>query len=394
MSSTNNKSNTGNGIIIEVTENIPQPDNTNDQYPDMMQLIFNKTNYIFVLWFLAIYVLVYFLMNLVFKKPADASNFPIRLSRGIDFIVLITLIIFLFVTYFNNTESTREMVYQDVIGTYTRYIENPISIFSTAFLLFGFYIIINLLQIPMTFDTKPAVISLLETIGWITFIIICFVDFFKYVLLVSIVDLISDSVGLHKFRRMPRVHGNVVTGNAVTGNVVTGNAVTGNLTLSQPIQKDEVFNITNNLYTYDDAQSICSAYGAKLATYDQIEDAYNNGAEWCNYGWSDGQMAFFPTQKDTWNKLQQTKNRKNDCGRPGVNGGYFGNPLLRFGVNCFGKKPPPSQADLDRMAANKDINLPQREEDVAINNKVNYWRQNMGNLLVLNSFDRTQWSEY
>jgi hypothetical protein len=131
-----------------------------------------------------------------------------------------------------------------------------------------------------------------------------------------------------------------------------------------------------------------------LATYDQIEDAYNNGAEWCNYGWSDGQMAFFPTQKDTWNKLQQTKNRKNDCGRPGVNGGYFANPLLRFGVNCYGKKPPPSQADLDRMAANKDINVPRSEEDVAINHKVNYWRQNMGNLLVLNSFDRTQWSEY
>lgn len=384
MSSPNNNSNNiGDKILIEITENTPESDN---RYPDMMQLIFNKTNYIFILWFLAIYVLVYFLINLVFKRPVDASNYPIRLSRGIDFIVLITLIIFLFVTYFNNTESTRELVYQDVIGTYKRYIENPISIFSTVFLLIGFYIFISLLQIPMAADTKPAIVSLLETIGWITLIIICFVDFFKYVLLVSLVDLVSDTVGLNQYRPvpMPTVH----------GNVITGNAVTGNLTLSQPVQKDEVFNVSDNLYTYDDAQAICTAYGAKLATYDQIEDAYNNGAEWCNYGWSDGQMAFFPTQKETWNKLQQTKNRKNDCGRPGVNGGYFGNPLLRFGVNCYGKKPPPSQADLDRMAANKDINVPHSEEDVVINNKVNYWRQNMGNLLVLNSFDRTQWSEY
>jgi len=70
---------------------------------------------------------------------------------------------------------------------------------------------------------------------------------------------------------------------------------------------DEVFNISNNLYTFDDAKNVCGSYGARLANYDEIENAYNNGAEWCNYGWSDGQMAFFPTQKDTWSVLQRTK---------------------------------------------------------------------------------------
>ena len=37
-------------------------------------------------------------------------------------------------------------------------------------------------------------------------------------------------------------------------------------------------------------------------------------------------MAFFPTQKDTWEKLQANEESKNTCGRPGVNGGYMGNP--------------------------------------------------------------------
>jgi hypothetical protein len=46
----------------------------------------------------------------------------------------------------------------------------------------------------------------------------------------------------------------------------------------------EVFNISNNLYTYDDAKSICSAYDASLATYDQIEKSYNGGGEWCSRG--------------------------------------------------------------------------------------------------------------
>ena len=30
-------------------------------------------------------------------------------------------------------------------------------------------------------------------------------------------------------------------------------------------------------YTYEDAQMLCKAYDAKLATYDQIEEAYNKG---------------------------------------------------------------------------------------------------------------------
>jgi len=89
---------------------------------------------------------------------------------------------------------------------------------------------------------------------------------------------------------------------------------------------------------FDDAKNVCGSYGARLANYDEIENAYNNGAEWCNYGWSDGQMAFFPTQKDTWSVLQRNKKHANDCGRPGVNGGYMGNPYIKFGVNCFWKK--------------------------------------------------------
>jgi hypothetical protein len=50
-----------------------------------------------------------------------------------------------------------------------------------------------------------------------------------------------------------------------------------------------VFNII--IYTHDDAKSICSAYDASLATYDQIEKSYNGGGEWCSIGWSADQQA-------------------------------------------------------------------------------------------------------
>ena len=102
----------------------------------------------------------------------------------------------------------------------------------------------------------------------------------------------------------------------------------------------EVFHIADNQFTYDEASAVCAAYGAQLATLEQIMDAFNNGAEWCGYGWSAGGMALYPTQKGTWNELQREidPGKRTACGRPGVNGGYM-DPSNKFAVNCFGFKP-------------------------------------------------------
>ena len=117
---------------------------------------------------------------------------------------------------------------------------------------------------------------------------------------------------------------------------------------SNLVQGSEVFYISDNQFTYDEAPAVCAAYGTQLATLEQIIDAYNHGAEWCGYGWSAGGMALYPTQKSTWEELQREVDpgKRTACGRPGVNGGYF-DPSTKFGVNCFGFKPkgdfkPPS----------------------------------------------------
>ena len=228
---------------------------------------------------------------------------------------------------------------------------------------------------------------------WLYLIIQLFSVFFTYVLGTSLYDILASYFDWNKLpdyapkpKDVPLGRGNLMA----SGNVY----LSGNANLSQPVQKEEVFNISNNLYTYDDAQSICTAYGAKMATYDQIEDAHKNGAEWCNYGWSANQMAFFPTQKSTWNALQETDNNKNDCGRPGINGGYFANPYIRFGVNCFGKKPEPSADELARMKELKDRVYPKNPKDSALDKKVQFWKDNASELLVLNSFNNNEWSEY
>lgn len=107
-----------------------------------------------------------------------------------------------------------------------------------------------------------------------------------------------------------------------------------------PLRRSEVFHISDNQFTYDEAPAVCAAYGASLATLEQVIDAYNGGAEWCGYGWSAGGMALFPTQKSTWTELQREVDpgKRTACGRPGVNGGYF-DPMSKFGVNCYGFKP-------------------------------------------------------
>ena len=100
---------------------------------------------------------------------------------------------------------------------------------------------------------------------------------------------------------------------------------------------EQVFHISNQNYTYDEARCKCGSYDAKLATYPQIVESYNKGAEWCSYGWSEGQTAYYPTQKCNWKK--KSKKEQEACGKPGINGGFFSDKKLRFGVNCFGKKP-------------------------------------------------------
>lgn len=116
---------------------------------------------------------------------------------------------------------------------------------------------------------------------------------------------------------------------------------------SNTTDNKEVFHIANQKYTYDQSRCKCAAYGAKLATKADLINAYNNGANWCTYGWSEDQTAYYPVQKCEWDKMMaenrryggNEKNSKKYCGYPGINGGYFTNKDLRFGVNCYGIKP-------------------------------------------------------
>jgi len=147
----------------------------------------------------------------------------------------------------------------------------------------------------------------------------------------------------------------------------------------------EVFHISGNTYTSEDAPAVCAAYGAELASYDQILEAHSQGAEWCGYGWSAAGMALYPTQEATWEALQRNpkESKRTACGHPGVNGGYF-DPRLKFGVNCYGKKPP-------NMGTRLPLPLPGSDE-TAFNSMVNKFKS-MITSMKLSPYNRDQWSK-
>jgi hypothetical protein len=154
--------------------------------------------------------------------------------------------------------------------------------------------------------------------------------------------------------------------------------------------KKEVFNVSRNVYTFGEASAVCSALGADLASYEQVKDAYEQGADWCNYGWIKGQMAVYPTQKETWDKLQKgAAEFRNACGRIGINGGRFDNPDLRFGVTCYGIKPAQSATD---ELLESQVALPQSPEEIEYEKKVQKFREQLATTTIL-PFKRGQWAE-
>jgi hypothetical protein len=213
----------------------------------------------------------------------------------------------------------------------------------------------------------------LEVIMWGTFIVLLMVNGYQYFFNMNIVTSVQ---GL--FSDRPKI----------------------DITVQKPDDESEttvpelryfkqVFHVPGNEYTYDDAKAVCKAFDARLAAYDEVEKAYNNGGEWCSYGWSANQMALFPTQKKTWDRLQKIKGHENDCGRPGINGGFIANPDVRFGINCYGFKPQITAAEADDMKTAPVF--PKTMKDMERQQRVAYWQTKLSDILV-SPFNNDVWS--
>ena len=153
---------------------------------------------------------------------------------------------------------------------------------------------------------------------------------------------------------------------------------------------NEVYNISQNKFTYYDAEPLCKALGAELASYEQVKEALGKGADWCNYGWVKGQMAVYPTQKNTYDKLQSgPADERMACGTTGINGGFFDNPDMLYGVNCYGKKP--SQSSHDEQQLMEQGKVPKSPAALKVDQMVNDFKGQADSLYV-KPFSELKWS--
>jgi hypothetical protein len=350
---------------------------------EFIEKVYEASHIYILLAFVVLYLVVYILLA-YFLRNNGTENVEKILKRVFDIAILAIIIGYCIYYYNKSSPYTKSHVLSSLWNWSIDWMRDPINLYGIMFFSVFFYIWVFFLHFAIHDENTPFFIQLLEHKLWAIMIFFALFFIIQYFFGIDIYSFFFGNeyvTGLfNKFSDTKLDNRGLIDNKKGDSDNVHGNSVVQN----------EVFNIGNNLYSYDDAQHVCSSYGARLANYDEIEDAYNHGAEWCNYGWSDGQMAYFPTQKSTWDQLQKNPKNKNKCGRPGINGGYMDNPYLRFGVNCFGQKPKPTQDQLNAM----NQPLPKTAEQAVIDQKVEFWKKNSDALLKVNSFNKNKWSEF
>ena len=415
--------------------NTSEPENTASSSPSdgvapWVKTVFNATVLNILFWLITIYIIYRLGLAIFAKKPADAvSSGQLGYSRTIDITLALVIVLALMGSYYSMPKDEQDNLTGYTIEWTYNFFNDPWSLLILIWFTIIFFLLVYILRVPTAPDVKPVLVALVEDHIWIFFLIFGIIFFFKYVLNINIVALLLNN-DFMRYLQGAGGESSSAPGAAPSwwsdaeqgiqqswDNIIGEVAPSSSTTETQPSETSssftppsstsytsdsnenctnkQVFNVSQNKYTYKQAQQVCQALDASLATYDQIEQAYNEGAEWCNYGWSEGQMAYFPTQKETYNKLMENPYTKNACGRPGINGGFMGNPNLRFGVNCYGIKPEkpegwtapkivPPPSPCEGCTSKEDKEKQEYEK------KMEKLRQDA----KLNGFNSNEWSEY
>jgi len=240
---------------------------------------------------------------------------------------------------------------RDIIGFLNVYRVKMILLL--VFVILIYVVIFSLLNnASVSNPERKPYIFVIEVVMWIVLVVIIVLNVRYY----NDKDFSFDQIFRNLFsENTPELEVNVHRGEDGS----SGNGSSGNGSRDVPKRKGEekrkgeVFHLRKNIFDYNEAKEACGLLNSRLATYDEIENAYSNGANWCSYGWSDDQMVLFPTQREYLNQLKQFPGHEHDCGRVGINGGYVQNKHAKFGVNCYGKKPYATDKDKEYLSKYK-----------------------------------------
>tara|TARA_A100001011_G_scaffold93105_1_gene97826 strand:+ start:2028 stop:2861 length:834 start_codon:yes stop_codon:yes gene_type:complete len=260
---------------------------------------------------------------------------------------------------------------------------NPVVLVIITVIIVGYYALFATLGVAKGQPVSDAAstgkgIIFLEVLLWGVFVLLVLMNGMTYIFNMDITASIKNL-----FSAEPEID-IIVDPDNIAGDQTDAETTVPEIKLSK-----QVFHIPDNKYGYEDAKAICTAYGGRLATWKEMSKAYEKGADWCSFGWSDGQMALYPTQYDKWGHLQKIEGHEHDCGRPGINGGFIKNPNVRFGANCYGYKPKITQEEAEAMKLAPLYPRTRRER--AFDKRVDYWRNQLSEIQVA-PFNHNNWS--
>ena len=255
---------------------------------------------------------------------------------------------------------------------------NPVVLLIVTVILIAYYALFATFGTSEQAATAGKGVVYMEVLLWGVFVLLVLLNGMSYIFNIDITTSIKNL-----FTATPEVDIIVDSDN------LAGDQTEPAVSVPEIKLAKQVFHIPGNEYKYEDAKAICKAYGARLASWKELDKAYKSGADWCSFGWSDGQMALYPTQYDKWETLQKIKGHEHDCGRPGINGGFIDNKNVKFGVNCYGYKPEITQDEAQAMA--EAPLYPITKKDLRFEKRVDYWRERVPEIKVA-PFNHNNWS--
>ena len=144
---------------------------------------------------------------------------------------------------------------------------------------------------------------------------------------------------------------------------------------------EEVFLVKSNMFNKTEGNKVCKAlFNSRAATREELNADYNNGANWCNYGWTNDGSAYYPLQQDSDTPM---------CvGSKGLNGGTLGG-APKLGLSCYGEKPVESNyTSLTTIYRDASI----AESDISM--LENYRQMMSAGKIKIAPFNDKAWSRY
>ena len=253
---------------------------------------------------------------------------------------------------------------------------NPFVLLVLVIIIIIYYALFSSLGKSNSYETSDnSSYAILEALLWGIFILLIFFNGMSYFFNI---DVIAEIKNL--FSNEPEI----LIKSKINNNLPDIQETT------TPTTINEVFHIPGNRFSYHDAKAVCKSLNSELATYNQLKEAQTNGASWCSYGWTENQLALYPTSQSDFDMLQNKKGHEYDCGLPGINGGYLANTYTNLGANCYGVKPKKSELEKQLFDNKNNNNLPKSYKEKIFNDRVDYWKQRTGNILI-SPFNNDTW---